>query len=452
MVDFNPPTKPRKGFYVKMKFLHSNHRHGRPKDNNIFKRNFHHFYYRFFKWILWIFLSFYLFFSFPSFKHSNHLHKFKQRSLIESSPSFEASLAKSDLNLKVYVYELPEKYNEEWLKNERCSKHLFASEVAIHKALLKSEIRTLEPNEADLFFVPVYVSCNFSTINGFPAIGHARSLISSAVHLISLRFPFWNRTRGSDHVFVASHDFGACFHTLDVAKEDGIPEILRKSIILQTFGVKYKHPCQEVENVVIPPYVPPQSIRSTLVKWPLGGTRDIFAFFRGKMEINPKNVSGRFYSKAVRTKIWKKFNNDKRFYLKRNRYSGYQSEIARSIFCLCPLGWAPWSPRLVESVALGCVPVIIADGIRLPFDDVVPWSNISLTVAENDVVNLGKILDHVARTNLTTIQRNLWDPYVRGALLFNPNIHVGDATWHVLRSLRQKLPRGAYGVSQAHVQ
>jgi len=78
---------------------------------------------------------------------------------------------------------------------------------------------------------------------------------------------------------------------------DGVPEILKRSVVLQTFGVKYKHPCQEVEHVVIPPYIPPDSVRSTLEKWPLDGRRDIFAFFRGKMEVNPKNVSGRFYSK-----------------------------------------------------------------------------------------------------------------------------------------------------------
>ncbi|KAH9614533.1 hypothetical protein KSS87_001381 [Heliosperma pusillum] len=429
MEDLNRPMKRRKGFYVKMKFLNPNYKHGRPKHNN--NRIFHH---RFFKWIIWFFLSFYLFMSFPSFQNpSNNSSKLKQ-----SSPNTD-----SDLKLKVYVYELPEKYNKEWLKNERCSNHLFASEVAIHKSLLDSEVRTLDPNEADFFFVPVYVSCNFSTINGFPAIGHARSLISSAIHFISSNFPFWNQTLGSNHVFVAAHDFGACFHTLeDVAKEDGIPSILKKSIILQTFGVEYKHPCQEVENVVIPPYIPPQSIRSTLKKWPLGGPRDIFAFFRGKVELHPKNVSGRFYSKAVRTQILRKYSNDKKFYLKRKRYAGYHMEIARSTFCLCPLGWAPWSPRLVESVALGCVPVIIADGIRLPFNDTVRWPEISLTVAENDVVNLGKILDDVARTNLTTIQRNLWDPDVRRALLYNSKIHAGDATWHVLRALQQKLNRG----------
>ena len=79
--------------------------------------------------------------------------------------------------------------------------------------------------------------------------------------------------------------------------EDGIPEFLKNSIILQTFGVKHDHPCQLVENVVIPPYVSPQRVRSTLRRAPLTGRRDIWAFFRGKMEVHPKNISGRYYSK-----------------------------------------------------------------------------------------------------------------------------------------------------------
>ncbi|KAK8319852.1 hypothetical protein V6Z11_A13G270100 [Gossypium hirsutum] len=304
------------------------------------------------------------------------------------------------------------------------------------------DLRTFDPYEADFFFVPVYVSCNFSTVNGFPAIGHARSLISSAIQLISSNYPFWNRTQGSDHIFVASHDYGACFHAMeDRAIDDGIPDFMKNSIILQTFGVNYKHPCQDVEHVVIPPYIPPESVRNTLEKAPLTGKRDIMVFFRGKMEVHPKNVSGKFYGKKVRTEIWRRYNGDRRFYLQRQRFAGYQSEIVRSVFCLCPLGWAPWSPRLVESVALGCVPVIIADGIQLPFPSAVKWSEISLTVAERDVGKLGRILEHVAKTNLSTIQKNLWDPAVSKALLFNAHMQEGDATWQVLGSLYKKLDR-----------
>lgn len=78
---------------------------------------------------------------------------------------------------------------------------------------------------------------------------------------------------------------------------NGIPEFMKNSIILQTFGVKHQHPCQDAEHVVIPPYVSPEKVQSTLSQSPINGRRDIFAFFRGKMEVHPKNVSGRFYSK-----------------------------------------------------------------------------------------------------------------------------------------------------------
>ncbi|KAI3783129.1 hypothetical protein L2E82_13192 [Cichorium intybus] len=74
-------------------------------------------------------------------------------------------------DLRVYIYELPSKYNSDWLSNDRCGSHLFASEVAIHKAWIKSDVRTFDPSVADFFFVPVYASCNFSAVNGFPAIG-----------------------------------------------------------------------------------------------------------------------------------------------------------------------------------------------------------------------------------------------------------------------------------------
>ncbi|PIA37191.1 hypothetical protein AQUCO_03000048v1 [Aquilegia coerulea] len=447
-----------RGFYCRMKFLHKHGRHH--YDNN--KNNNSSFYYRYFKWILWVCLSLYFFTSYlitsshnkttslPTTKISSSKTNFISRALFESNNSVlqqpiltKASISSELKNLKIYIYDLPSKYNKDWLSNKRCSNHLFASEVAIHKALMESDVRTLDPLEADFFFVPVYVSCNFSTINGFPALGHARPLLSSAVQFISSQMPFWNRSNGgSDHIFVASHDYGACFHAMeDVAIADGIPEFMKKSIILQTFGVEFLHPCQNVENVLIPPYISPESIRSTLEMLPVNGKRDIWVFFRGKMEVHPKNVSGRFYSKKVRTVIWDTFNRHKKFYLKRHRFDGYQTEIARSTFCLCPLGWAPWSPRLVESIALGCVPVIIADGIRLSFSSTVRWPDISLRVAEKDVGDLANILEHVAATNLTTIQTNLWNPVNRRAMMFNNQIQHGDATWQVLHSLSQILHR-----------
>ncbi|XP_057800781.1 probable glucuronoxylan glucuronosyltransferase IRX7 isoform X2 [Salvia miltiorrhiza] len=436
-LETNRPTQKKALFYARMKLLHS-------RNNNLSKNLC----YKFFKYVIWFSISLYFLSSLIITRHNPTISRTTisrskpSRALMEEDPRLDSSAHGLFNGMKIYVYDLPAKFNGEWLANERCSRHLFAAEVAIHRALMNSEVRTFDPWQADFFFVPVYVSCNFSQVNGFPAIGHARSLMASAIQHVSSQLPFWNRSLGADHVFVASHDFGSCFHTMeDMAIAEGVPEFLRNSIILQTFGVEHKHPCQEVENVVVPPYVSPESVRATLEASPLTGRRDIFAFFRGKMEVHPKNVSGRYYSKRVRTTILRKYGNDRRFYLRRHRFAGYQSEIARSKFCLCPLGWAPWSPRLVESVALGCVPVIIADGIRLPFPGAVPWAEISLTVAEADVDKLGGILAHVAATNLTAIQRNLWDPRVRKALLFEDEVSEGDATWQVLVGLSGKLDR-----------
>ena len=145
------------------------------------------------------------------------------------------------------------------------------------------------------------------------------------------------------------------------------------------------------------------------------------------------------FARGIRSTIWHKFRRNRKFFIKRTRTSDYYSELRRSVFCLCPLGWAPWSPRIVESVISGCVPVIIADMIALPFPHAINWSQISVTVAEKDVDKLGKILEKVAHTNLTTIQKNLWNEPYRRALLYTDPLANGDATWQIFELLSRKL-------------
>ena len=216
-------TKKKTGFIVKMQLNNNNNRSGHNKRNLFFV-----FFRNYYRWVIWLFLSLYFFTSYfagdqssPSTTTttsllSNHLtsSSLPSRALIESSAILKPGGLFS--GMKIYVYDLPARFNVDWVTaSDRCASHLFAAEVAIHRALLSdSSVRTLDPEEADFFFVPVYVSCNFSTSNGFPSLSHARSLISSAVDFLSDSYPFWNRTRGSDHVFVASHDFGACFHAM----------------------------------------------------------------------------------------------------------------------------------------------------------------------------------------------------------------------------------------------
>ena len=86
----------------------------------------------------------------------------------------------------MYVYEVPPRYNSlllaRRLVHDACAlrtyegkgaqqdapawtSNLYGAEVALHEALLASPHRTHAPEEADYFFVPVYVGCFVSEFN-----------------------------------------------------------------------------------------------------------------------------------------------------------------------------------------------------------------------------------------------------------------------------------------------
>lgn len=88
---------------------------------------------------------------------------------------------------------------------------MFAAEIFMHRFLLSSPVRTLNPEEADWFYTPVYSTCDL-TPNGLPLPFKSPRMMRSAIQLISSNWPYWNRTEGADHFFVVPHDFGACFH------------------------------------------------------------------------------------------------------------------------------------------------------------------------------------------------------------------------------------------------
>merc|ERR1711939_803933 len=89
----------------------------------------------------------------------------------------------------------------------------------------------------------------------------------------------------------------------------------------------------------------------------------------------------------------------------------YVADMRRSVFCLCPRGFAVWSPRIFESLVAGCIPVIIADEIQLPFDDMLDWRDLSVKVSEADVkagrlkVILASIPERRIRAKLAAVAR-----------------------------------------------
>jgi hypothetical protein len=136
----------------------------------------------------------------------------------------------------VYIYELPPRYTSHMLQYRfegwACLHRYFdagnettlpewgyGSEPALHEALAQSEHRTLNPEEADFFYVPVYLACFMWPVygaadapwpRGGPAANRAQAaaaLLEEAGAWVRAR-PWWARRGGRDHLIVSRWECG----------------------------------------------------------------------------------------------------------------------------------------------------------------------------------------------------------------------------------------------------
>ncbi|MCE5167188.1 putative beta-1,4-xylosyltransferase irx10l, partial [Datura stramonium] len=170
---------------------------------------------------------------------------------------------------------------------------MFAAEIYMHRFLLSSPVRTLNPEEADWFYTPVYTTCDL-TPNGLPLPFKSPRMMRSAIQLIASNWPYWNRTEGADHFFIVPHDFAACFHYQEEkAIGRGILPLLQRSTLVQTFGQR-NHVCLKDGSITIPPYAPPQKMQSHFI--PPDIPRSIFVYFRGLFYDVGNDPEGGYYA------------------------------------------------------------------------------------------------------------------------------------------------------------
>ena len=247
-------------------------------------------------------------------------------------------------------------------------------------------IRTLDPEEADYFYVPVFGACY--VYKDFELFDRYRFLIKQTLNHIINTYPYWKRTRGRDHIFSLVHDFGACLSWLDNTDHVFYDE-LRNSIIISHLGDLSMGCFSTRKDIVVPPYIYETEIRNSVTSHNQYN-RSTFAHFRGTIEwyhhnaipglYIPKGAS-KLYSRGVRQFLLREFKEDDEVKFFVGGSDTYIQEVKESIFCLCPRGFAPWSRRLYDSILLGCIPVIIADYIELPFEDMIDYRKFTVKIA-----------------------------------------------------------------------
>ncbi|PSN40914.1 Exostosin-2 [Blattella germanica] len=87
----------------------------------------------------------------------------------------------------------------------------------------------------------------------------------------------------------------------------------------------------------------------------------------------------------------------------------------RAKFCLVVRGARLGQPTLLEALAAGCIPVMCADSLVMPFQDVLDWKRAAVFISEDDLGSLMEILTSVSDDRIVELQRQgqwLYEQYL----------------------------------------
>ena len=105
-------------------------------------------------------------------------------------------------------------------------------------------------------------------------------------------------------------------------------------------------------------------------------------------------------------------------------YPEYICAMRASEFCMAPRGNAAWSPRLEESIANGCIPVIVADKYDPPFVHILNYSMFSVRIKQGEIGSLTQVLGGLTRADRDALRAN----GQRVRHLFSYNVSGMDAS------------------------
>ncbi|KAK1259684.1 putative glucuronoxylan glucuronosyltransferase F8H [Acorus gramineus] len=397
----------------------------------------------------------------------------------------EAHFTSNNVNVKavvkkerplVYVYDLPPEFNSHLLEGRHfkleCinriyseqnttiwTDQLYGAQMALYESILSSAHRTLNGEEADYFYVPVLDSCIITRADDAPHLSMRETMgLRSALTLelyrkaydhIVEQYPYWNRSSGRDHIWFFSWDEGACY----------APKEIWNSMMLVHWGntnskhnqsttaywadnwdripsdKRGDHPCFDPEkDLVLPAWKRPDPDTLKLKLWarPCNERTKLF-YFNGNL--GPAYANGRpesTYSMGIRQKVAEEFgstpNKEGKLGKQYNanvtvtpeRSFNYYGELASSTFC----GVFPgdgWSGRMEDSILQGCIPVIIQDGIFLPYENVLNYKSFAVRIKEDEIQDLIRILQGYNETQIEFMLsnvRNIWQRFLyRDAIL-----------------------------------
>lgn len=387
----------------------------------------------------------------------------------------------------IYVYDLPPSINrdgETWMSRywdegsfTECdpvhTRRIYSAQTHFDAHILHDAyVRTLDPRKAKLFYVPLFLAQRHTWG------GSVTRSMRRMVHHLQTAYPYWNASGGRDHVFFV---FGEKLHCAMP------PEISQNSIVMSHWGGKrgwtnaWSDCVDETKDIIIPPITPiqhdlpkfheklgPNMKEADTSSFSRSGPLLLFAggiasfgasqdrsrkggvdtektkqkFLKITERDNcadPKEVRNvrcrQIYSMGVRQAVWRaKLWAEPDMKIVSAGIPDYMSIARTAKFCLHTEGNS-WGTRLIDYAALECLPLIVNDGMVLPYERVLPYSDFALHYSKADVEQIPTRLRAINETTQLKMHAALRQ-HKRAFIWFRPE---GLAYEYALASLGERL-------------
>ncbi|KAG5055627.1 hypothetical protein AAZX31_03G169500 [Glycine max] len=309
--------------------------------------------------------------------------------MYNNANAFHRSYLEMEKQFKVFVYEEGE---PPVFHNGPCKSIYSMEGNFIHAIEMNDQFRTRDPEKAHVFFLPFSVAMlvQFVYVRDSHDFGPIKKTVTDYVNVIAGRYPYWNRSLGADHFYLACHDWGP-------ETSRSIPNLNENSIRVLC-NANTSEGFKPSKDVSFPEINLQTGSINGFIGGPSASGRPLLAFFAGGLHgpIRP-----------VLLEHWENRDEDIQVHKYLPKGVSYYEMLRKSRFCLCPSGYEVASPRVVEAIYTGCVPVLISDHYVPPFNDVLNWKSFSVEVSVKDIPRLKEILLSISPRHYIRMQRRV---------------------------------------------
>ncbi|CAI5987024.1 unnamed protein product, partial [Closterium sp. NIES-64] len=348
---------------------------------------------------------------------SNHVQLFDQEEEEGSGTEQESSAAAT--RPFVYVYDLGKQLTSKVLKLEL---EWYSEQYDLEKHLTEmlmrrtdNPVRTMDPEQASLFFVPFYVSRYLFSFfhndkkNMRQCIEKSSRAWTKVLKAVRTTFPYFNRTNGRDHFGILTLDHGRC-HSLTFVDPRLVGEMFfvtyngdklvrsdhaANDPSMQLLSYQYGAPADPTIPS-IPCYMPDRDIPVPVIvrgqvpfvspfatprKWTA-----IFRFVASPHKHVLLDVRSRIIQVAKEDMApgWDMFPKSE---------ERTDQDWQHSVFCICPPGHSQWTSRPFKALISGCIPVTFFREHDNPWQRSLNYDAFSINIDPDDVPSMRASLE-----------------------------------------------------------